>query len=141
MQAALLIGAMVLAQPQFNVRQGYVVRQAPAQAVVSAPRDVYGEALQEAARKNMPLVVGVHCDPPAGPWLTVRVNYDLQGVEGPVVLVSVPQQGDLVWIATLDEGVQSRMVAGLLNPSRQAVRAVRPAAMRVFQQAPRSANC
>lgn len=67
-----------------------------------------------ALETGRPLVVGVGCEPPSGPWLTVR--WDGFPVEGkPCVVVALPKGGDLVWLATLPSNCQSSAISFVLN--------------------------
>lgn len=68
-----------------------------------------------ALETGKPLIVGVGCEPPKGPWLTVR--WDGFPTEGkPCVIVSLPKGGgDLIWLATLPSTCQSSDIARILG--------------------------
>lgn len=72
-----------------------------------------------AVETGRPLVVGVGCEPPAGPWLTTRWDGFPTNGGLPCVIVSAQPKGggdQLIWLATLPSGCQSSDVSRILSP-------------------------
>ncbi len=79
----------------------------------------YEEARITAIVEGKPLVVGVGCEPPAGPWLTCVVD-SFPGVSHGIV-VSRPDGHKLLWLTTFHHnGVSASAVQSVLTPAPSA---------------------
>jgi hypothetical protein len=68
-----------------------------------------------AKRLRKPLVVGVGCAPPADKRWVIAITSDLEGYDGPCIVVSRPAGQDLVWLVTLPPTADAAMIATVLG--------------------------
>jgi hypothetical protein len=80
------------------------------------PLENYHDARYVAIGSGQPLVVGVRCDPPRGPWLTVRVDEWPWGRQQSFVVVSTPMAGELYHRSDLPAAASTDDVTRLISP-------------------------
>jgi hypothetical protein len=86
-----------------------------------APPSGYEEMRAEAMRIGISLIVGVGCDPPAGEWLTIRVEAPWHAWLKPCMIVTRPADGDLAWVADLPASASANDIRRVLAPPRTAL--------------------
>ena len=72
-----------------------------ASAIGGSEESEYDVLRRAAIVLNKPLVVGVGCEPPRGPWLRCRVPAPFHWQVTPGIMVSRPSNGDLDLLDTL----------------------------------------
>lgn len=72
-----------------------------AASAIGAEESEYEVLRRAAITLNKPLVVGVGCEPPRGPWLSCRVPVPFHWQTTPGILVSRPSNGELYLTDTL----------------------------------------
>lgn len=75
-------------------------------------------AMREAAiATGKPLVIGVGCAAPRGPWFRCQVGTPFHEWRHPVVIVSYPVGDKLIWKGDLEPGATELQVRQILSPS------------------------
>lgn len=76
---------------------------------ITPPLRTPAQAWEFALQQRVPLVVGVGCAPPPGPWDDVLVE-SLDGFQSPCVVVLKPAKGFMAWHATLPATVSAATI-------------------------------
>lgn len=79
----------------------------------------YDAAYDRALRVGKPLIVGIGCAAPAGPWVHVHVR-SLTGFTAPCIVVSEPVGRDVIWRATLPAYSSAKAIGRSLTPKAPA---------------------
>ena len=75
----------------------------------------YNTLVPLAIALDKPLVIGVGCEPPRGPWIGLRVESPWHGWTRPCVIVSRPRNGELIHVETLHHGVGAGAIGASLR--------------------------
>ena len=97
--------------------------QAPEPPQAPPVKSVYEIAYAHAIATGKPMVVGVKCEPPAGDWVTVRVD---RWAWDATVIVSRPWGDKMLWVADLNAGATAHDVRWALTPRPAATRMAAP---------------